>query len=154
MQWPNLEPVKADTQPDRAKTMGKTALPILLAIIIPNAAIADVVRHDSIPGSYWGASMATGSDRLVFELSAKSYANNEASCAVNWISGRAVRRAIRDRRLQALLPACLPYLNPIEHSSPNKMKAPVRAADPRTGDDTWRHIGALFALFTPAECAN
>ena len=75
-----------DTQPVRAKTMCKTALSILLAIIMPKVAIADVVRHDSVPQSYWGAWTATGSDRFVFDLSAKTYANNEASCAVNCVS--------------------------------------------------------------------
>ena len=66
--------------------MCKTALPILLAIIISNVAMADVVRHDSIPESYWGAWTGTASDRFAVELSAKTYANNEASCVVNWVS--------------------------------------------------------------------
>jgi hypothetical protein len=32
------------------------------------------------------------------------------------------------------------------------MKTLLRKAD--TIDDTWRQIGALLDLFTPAECAN
>jgi hypothetical protein len=78
----NSEP---DAQP-QAKTMSKTALTILLAIVAPNAAIADVVRHDVIPEPYWGAWAATGSDWSGFELSAKTYANGDASCAVSWVS--------------------------------------------------------------------
>jgi hypothetical protein len=66
--------------------MCKTALPTLLAILISNVAMADVVRHDSVPDSYWGAWMTTGSDRFVIELSAKTYANDEANCAVTWVS--------------------------------------------------------------------
>jgi hypothetical protein len=66
--------------------MSKTALPILLAIVAPNVALGDVVRHDVIPEPYLGAWAAMGSDRFVFELSAKTYANSDASCAVNWVS--------------------------------------------------------------------
>jgi len=64
----------------------KIALPTLLAILTSNVAIADVVRHDSVPDSYWGTWMTTGSDLFAIKLSAKTYANNEASCAVNWVS--------------------------------------------------------------------
>jgi hypothetical protein len=66
--------------------MSKTALLVILAIVAPNVALADVVRHDVIPEPYLGAWAATGSDRFVFELSAKIYANSDASCAVNWVS--------------------------------------------------------------------
>lgn len=66
--------------------MSKTALLILLAIVAPNVAVADVVRHDVIPEPYRVAWAATGSDRFVFELSANTYANGDASCAVNWVS--------------------------------------------------------------------
>jgi hypothetical protein len=34
------------------------------------------------------------------------------------------------------------------------MKTLLRKADARTIDDTWRQIGALLDLFTPAECPN
>ena len=68
--------------------------------------------------------------------------------------GRAVRRAIRAAGAKLFfLPAYSPDLNPIEQVFA-KMKALLRKADARTVDDTWRQIGAILALFTPAECAN
>jgi len=68
--------------------------------------------------------------------------------------GRAVRSAIRAAGAKLFfLPAYSPDLNPIEQVFA-KMKALLRRADARTLDDTWRQIGALLALFTPAECAN
>jgi transposase len=68
--------------------------------------------------------------------------------------GRAVRSAIRAAGAKLFfLPAYSPDLNPIEQVFA-KMKALLRKADARTLDDTWRQIGALLALFTPAECAN
>jgi hypothetical protein len=66
--------------------MYKAALPTLLAILMSNVAIADVVRHDSVPEFYWGTWMTTGSDLFAIKLSAKTYASNEATCAVIWIS--------------------------------------------------------------------
>ena len=68
--------------------------------------------------------------------------------------GRAVRSAIGAAGPKLFfLPAYSPDLNPIEQVFA-KMKALLRKADARTLDDTWRQIGALLALFTPAECAN
>jgi hypothetical protein len=64
--------------------MFKTTLPTLFAIFISNVAMADVVRRNSLPDSYWGAWMTTESDQI--DLSAKTYADNEANCAVNWVS--------------------------------------------------------------------
>src|SRR5271166_1409364 len=66
--------------------MCKTALPLFLSILMSSVAVADVVRHDSVPDSFWGTWNTTDADRFVIELSAKSYANNEANCAVNWVS--------------------------------------------------------------------
>ena len=66
--------------------MCKTALPLLLSVLLSSAAVADVVRHDSVPDSFWGTWNTTDGDRFVIELSAKSYANSEANCAVNWVS--------------------------------------------------------------------
>jgi hypothetical protein len=66
--------------------MYRRALLALLAIVMSNVVIADVVRRDSVPASYWGAWTTTGSDLSVIELSAKTYTNNEANCAVNWVS--------------------------------------------------------------------
>jgi hypothetical protein len=64
--------------------MIKTTLPTLLAIFISNVAMADVVRHSSLPDSYSGAWMTTESGQI--DLSARTYADNEANCAVNWVS--------------------------------------------------------------------
>jgi transposase len=68
--------------------------------------------------------------------------------------GKAVRRAIRAAGAKLFfLPPYSPDLNPIEQAFA-KMKTLLRKADARTIDDTWRQIGALLDLFTPAECAN
>jgi hypothetical protein len=64
----------------------RIALPSLLVILASNVAIADVVRRDSIPAPLWGAWTTTGSDLSVVELSAKTYTDNEARCAVKWVS--------------------------------------------------------------------
>jgi hypothetical protein len=66
--------------------MFKTTLPALLAIFISNVAMADVVRRGSLPDSYGGAWMTSGPDQIVIDLSAKTYADNEENCAVNWVS--------------------------------------------------------------------
>jgi len=65
-----------------------------------------------------------------------------------------VRKAIRAAGAKLFfLPPYSPDLNPIEQAFA-KMKTLLRKADARTIDDTWRQIGALLDLFTPAECAN
>jgi hypothetical protein len=66
--------------------MFKAASPTLLAIFISNVAMADVVRHNSLPGSYWGDWTTTGPNETVVDLSAKTYADSEENCAVNWVS--------------------------------------------------------------------
>jgi hypothetical protein len=66
--------------------MCKTTLPTLFAIFVSSVAMADVVRHDSLPNSYWGTWMRAGSDRSAIDLSAKTYANDDANCAVIWVS--------------------------------------------------------------------
>lgn len=66
--------------------MYRVVLLALLTILAPKIAIADVVRHDSVPASYWGAWTTTGQGLFVIELSAKTYTNNEANCTVNWVS--------------------------------------------------------------------
>jgi hypothetical protein len=68
------------------KTMFKTIFPTLLAIFISNVAMADVVRRNSLPDSYWGAWVTTEPNQNVVDLSAKTYADNEENCAVNWVS--------------------------------------------------------------------
>jgi hypothetical protein len=68
------------------ETMLKTAFPILLAIFASSVALADVVRHGSLPDSYLGAWTTTDPNHIVVDLSAKTYADNEENCAVNWVS--------------------------------------------------------------------
>jgi hypothetical protein len=69
------------------ETMYKTTLPTLLAmVLISNVATADVVRRSSLPDSYWGDWTATESNQTFIDLSAKTYADNEAKCVVNWVS--------------------------------------------------------------------
>jgi hypothetical protein len=66
--------------------MYKTALPTLLAILMSNVASADVVRRNSVPDSYWGTWVTTGSILVTTTLSAKTYADTQESCAVIWVS--------------------------------------------------------------------
>lgn len=68
------------------EVMYKIALLAILAILLSNVAIADVVRRDSIPAPYWGAWTTTGPNRSVVQLSAKTYTDGEASCTVKWVS--------------------------------------------------------------------
>jgi hypothetical protein len=69
------------------ETMCKTTLPTFLAILlISNLAMADVVRRSSLPDSYSGDWIATESNQTVVGLSAKTYADNDANCVVNWVS--------------------------------------------------------------------
>jgi hypothetical protein len=68
------------------ETLFKTTFPTLLAMFISNVAIADVVRHGSLLDSYGGAWMTTGPEQIVIDLSAKTYADKEENCAVNWVS--------------------------------------------------------------------
>jgi hypothetical protein len=44
-------------------------------------------------------------------------------------------------------------VNPIEQLFA-KLKHLVRKAEPRTIEDTWRKVGQILDLFSPAECAN
>ena len=68
--------------------------------------------------------------------------------------GKAARRAIRAAGAHLLfLPPYSPDLNPIEQLFA-KLKHLVRKAEPRTIEATWRKLGDLLDLFSPAECAN
>src|ERR1700675_732315 len=67
---------------------------------------------------------------------------------------QAIRRAIRAVGAKLLfLPAYSPDLNPIEQAFA-KLKTLLRKLDARSLEATWRGIGQLLAVFTPAECAN
>jgi transposase len=68
--------------------------------------------------------------------------------------GKAVRRAIRAAGAKLFfLPPYSPDLNPIEQVFA-KLKTLLRKAAERTVEATWKRIGALLSLFSPAECAN
>ena len=67
---------------------------------------------------------------------------------------RAARAAVRARGAHLIfLPPYSPDLNPIEQVFA-KLKHLVRKAQPRSVEDTWRRVGQLLDLFSPAECAN
>ncbi len=66
--------------------MFRRAPPTLLAIFMSNVAMADVVRHNSLPNSYSGAWTTSDSDYIFIDAAARTYADNEESCAVNWVS--------------------------------------------------------------------
>ena len=51
------------------------------------------------------------------------------------------------------LPPYSPDLNPIEQAFA-KIKHWMRAAQKRSIEDTWRHIGSLVATIQPDECSN
>ena len=51
------------------------------------------------------------------------------------------------------LPPYSPDLNPIEQAFA-KIKHWMRAAQQRSLEDTWRHVGNLVATFSPDECRN
>ena len=68
--------------------------------------------------------------------------------------GQAARRAVRQTGAHMLfLPPYSPDLNPIEQLFA-KLKHLMRKAEPRTIEDTWRKVGQIIDLFSPAECAN
>jgi len=68
--------------------------------------------------------------------------------------GKAARRAIRQVGAHLLfLPPYSPDLNPIEQLFA-KLKHLLRRDEPRTVEATWRKVGHILDLFSPAECAN
>ena len=71
----------------------------------------------------------------------------------------AIRKAIRDAGAWLFfLPPYSPDLNPPDLNPIEqvfaKLKTPLRKADERTVEATWRRIGKLLDHFTPQECAN
>lgn len=79
------------------------AFSIWLTILLASHALADVVRHGTVPELYWGTWAAPGSDQSVIQLSARSYVSSEANCSVNWVSETAgVGGAIYSAYLQCV----------------------------------------------------
>ena len=64
--------------------------------------------------------------------------------------GKAARAIVKPEAASAAL---RPDLNPIEQVFA-KLKHLVRNAQPRDVQATWRKVGELLDLFSPAECAN
>src|SRR5690606_20860251 len=68
--------------------------------------------------------------------------------------GEAVREIIEATGATLrFLPPYSPDLNPIEQAFA-KIKHWMRAAQKRTVEETWRHVGTLVATINPTECAN
>ena len=66
----------------------------------------------------------------------------------------ALRRIIRAAGARLwFLPPYSPDLNPIEQAFA-KIKHWMRAAQKRTSEEVWRHIGSLVATIQPTECSN
>lgn len=66
----------------------------------------------------------------------------------------AIRQAIKAAGARLwFLPPYSPDLNPIEQAFA-KIKHWMRAAQKRTVEETWRHVGALVETISPQECAN
>ena len=66
----------------------------------------------------------------------------------------AVRALIRAAGARLwFLPPYSPDLNPIEQAFA-KIKHWMRAAQKRSVEETWRHVGTLVDTISPAECAN
>jgi hypothetical protein len=84
--------------------MRKTMLLTVVAMLVSRVAVADVVRHGSIPESYtgtWIAGTETESDKSVIVISAKMYVSPEAICSVDWVSQTAgARGSIYSAHLQ------------------------------------------------------
>lgn len=67
---------------------------------------------------------------------------------------KAVRDAIRTAGARLwFLPKYSPDLNPIEQAF-SQIKHWMRAAQKRSSEDVWRHIGYLVGTITPQQCAN
>ena len=68
--------------------------------------------------------------------------------------GHRARRAIRAAGAHLIfVPAYSPDLNPIAQPF-SKLNHLMRAAQPRTVEETWRKVGALLDIVSPNECSN
>ena len=62
-----------------------------MVVLLPNLAVAHVVRHSSIPQSFWGtwgagAAQCATADKQTIVLSAKTYVSAAAQCDVEYVS--------------------------------------------------------------------
>ena len=84
--------------------MSRIAFLTVLSMLMSDVAIADVVRHGSIPERYRGTWV--GAEESVIVLSANSYVSREANCSVKWVSQTAgARGSIYSARLHCFSPA-------------------------------------------------
>jgi len=62
----------------------------LVSALLPNAALADSVRHLSVPERLWGTwapnAELCGDDKSKFVVSAKGYATSQATCTIQWVT--------------------------------------------------------------------
>src|SRR5512133_864467 len=63
---------------------------VLVSALLPSAALADSVRHLSVPERFWGtwAPDAGGcrDHKAIFVVSAKGYVSSQTSCTVQWVT--------------------------------------------------------------------
>jgi hypothetical protein len=78
----------------------------LFVSLILDVAMADIVRHGSIPEPYLGKWVESELDNSVIELSAKTYVSNKVNCTVDWVSETAgAHGAIYSAHLHCFNPA-------------------------------------------------
>ncbi len=116
------------------------------------------LRHDRIDASWVIDGPINGDIFIAYvkEVLAPTLSKGDIVILDNLDSykGKAARKAIRAVGAHLIfLPAYSPDLNPIEQVFA-KLKQPMRKAEPRTIEATWRKVGNLLDLFAPAECAN
>jgi hypothetical protein len=77
-----------------------------ITALLSYPAVADVVRHKTIPEPFWGSwapstDSCSSKDKSGIVLSATSYVSPEANCAVYWVSETAgVRGSIYSARMR------------------------------------------------------
>jgi hypothetical protein len=62
---------------------------VLASALLSGSALADTVRHPSVPERFWGTWAPTADlcrdDKSIIVVSAKGYVTAQASCAVQWV---------------------------------------------------------------------
>jgi hypothetical protein len=109
-----------------ARTLGKTlgkiplsASTLVLLSLVPYVAFADIKRHSAIPEQFWGkwatsADDCRHADKTYIALAAKSYANADMNCSVDWVAETAAARgALYSARLRCAKPGSPPALSNI-----------------------------------------
>jgi len=86
------------------KIIRQSSIAMVVSLLVPTVATADVVRHGSLPKAYWGTWLGTAepaTESSVIVLSAKSYVSGKANCSVDWVSQTAgARGSIYSAHLQ------------------------------------------------------